>query len=97
MGAKIGASAPPARGGKLEGMNGVIELAPAHQGENPKTTRDETREAYPRYAKFVFVSDMNVLDGYLKVVHDFGDQRSYETLGLLGVICSMSRYVRSRE
>lgn len=59
--------------------------------------RDETREAYPRYTKFVFVSNMNVLDSHLKVVHDFGDQRGYQTLGLLGVICDMNRYVRSGE
>lgn len=38
--------------------------------------RDETQEAYPRHTKFVFVSNVNILNGHLKVVYDFGDQRS---------------------
>lgn len=47
------------------------------------------REAYPWYTELVFVSNMNVLDRDLEVVHDLGDQRSYETLGLFGVLCSI--------
>jgi hypothetical protein len=59
--------------------------------------RDEAREAHPRYAKFIFVSNVNVLDGHLEIVYDFGDQRGYQALGLLGVLCRMNEYVRRRE
>ena len=38
------------------------------------------RGAHPGYAKFIFVSNVNVLDRDLKVVDDFGDQRGYEAL-----------------
>jgi len=54
-------------------------------------------EAYPGYTKFILVSNMNVLDRHLKIVHDFGDQRGYETLGFLGVLYSIREYMRSRE
>jgi len=54
----------------------------------------EMGEAYPRYAKFILVSNMNVLDGHLKVVDDFGDQRGYETLGFLGVLYKIRIYMR---
>jgi len=40
---------------------------------------------------------MNVLDGDLKVVYDLGDQRGYESLGLLGVLCNVGKHMRSRK
>ena len=54
------------------------------------------REAYPWYAEFVLISNMNVLDRHLKIIHNLGDQRGNEALGLLGVLCCIRRYVRSR-
>ena len=49
------------------------------------------RYAYPRYANFIFVSNVNVLDRHLKVVHNFSDQRGYKTLGFFGVLYNIRR------
>jgi len=92
MGAKANANTPPPG----EAMNEVVRLISVRRRGNLEPLKS-MRDAYPRYAKFILVSNVNVLDRHLKVVHDFGDQRSYETLGLLGVLYSIRRYMRSPE
>lgn len=47
------------------------------------------RKAYPRHAKFIFVSNVNILYRHLKVVHDFSDQRGHQTLRFLRVLYGM--------
>ena len=66
MGAKTNAN------GHRQAMNGTLDLISAHKRENLRAA--ETREAHPRYAEFIFVSYMNILNRDLKVIHNLGDE-----------------------